>query len=58
MGAIEELSTELVSGLLSNGRNLPDASRCPNRVLEALLVFRGPPGFSSAGEKVMGINGK
>ena len=38
MGAIEELSTELVSGLLQNGRNLPDASKRPKPSTRALLI--------------------
>jgi hypothetical protein len=58
MGAIEELSTELVSGLLSKGRNLPDASRCPNPRTRSLAVSRGPTRLLKPQVKVMGINGE
>jgi len=56
MGAIEELSTELVSGLLPNGRNLPDAPRSPKPSTRALLISRRHQGVSS-GMKVIQSTG-
>jgi hypothetical protein len=54
MGAIEELSTELVSGLLSNGRNLPDASGCPKPRTRSLAGFPRSTRLLKPQVKVMG----